>query len=730
MKILARYYLILAVFSCDLLAQREGSLVGRVIDEASGAALPGANVVLRGTVRGTVSSPSGAFRIASITPGRYTLVVSLIGFKTASIESVEVKSGEQRDVVVSLMQVPVETEQVVVTASRREQSLEEVPVSISTVTARTLADRVAVNLDDALRYVPGVNMMQDQVNIRGSTGYSRGVGSRVLVLIDGLPYLTGDTGEITWETLPMHQVERIEVVKGGGSALYGSSALGGVINVITKEIPEGTELRFRMYSGMYDRPRYAEWDWSPNLRFNSGGFVTVMNNTGNMGYLVSLSRSVDESYRENDVYHRWDLFSKLKYNFSESQNLTVVGNIMRRSHGNFFWWKSLREATRPAESQRGGNVDWNRGNLSFSYKELISDRLTYTLRGIYYGNFWKDDSSGRVNNVSASHVTQVEGQGTYEIAPDHFLTFGLVANYDFVTSNIFGNHPGVGMAGYVQDEVAVSDGFRITSGLRFDWQRVSVLPVGSRLDPKLGAVYTPAAGTRFRASFAAGFRYPSISELFTGVSTGVSQLAIVPNPDSLKAERSYSYEVGYSQKLFNQFFVELSLFQNDFEDLIEAGVTERGEIKFSNVTKARIRGIEAGLRSEWFDNLLHMDLSYTYTDPRDIVENTVLKFRSKHMFYSSLQLNAGELRASADFRYISRVEAIDERLVILAPIVQGDYRVPIKLLDVRASYGLNELGPPFRIGLNVNNVLNYSYVELIGNLSPVRTYILSIEGAL
>lgn len=719
------------MLSSGMLAQRDGSIVGRVTDEASGTPLPGANVALRGTVRGSVSSATGSFRIGSVPPGSYTLIVSLIGYKTTTIDGLEIKSGERREVLVELLQVPLETEQVVVTASRREQSLQEVPVSISTVTARMLADRVVVNLDDALRYVPGVNMMQDQVNIRGSTGYSRGVGSRVLVLIDGLPYLTGDTGEITWETLPMHQVERIEVLKGAGSALYGSSALGGVINVITKDIPEGTDVRFRVYSGIYDKPRYTEWDWSPNARFNSGGFVTVMNNTGDMGYLVSLSRSVDESYRENDLYHRWNLYSKLKFNLSEYQNLTVAGNFMLRSHGNFFWWKSLREATRPAESQRGGNVDWNRGNLSFSYNELVSDKFSYNVRGIYYGNYWRDDSSGRVNNISTSHVTQVEGQGTYEVSPDHFLTFGLVGNYDFVTSNIFGDHPGVGMAGYVQDEVALSDEFRLTSGLRYDWQRVSVLPVGSQLNPKLGVVYNPAVGTHLRASFGAGFRYPSISELFTGVSTGVSQLSIVPKPDSLKAERSFSYEIGYSQTLFEQFLVEVSLFQNDFEDLIEASVDpNKFVIQFSNVTRARIRGMEAGIRSDWFGNLLHLDLSYTYTDPRDVQQNTVLKFRSRHLFYSSLQISSGNVRASADFRYVSRVEAIDDNLVYLAPIVQGDYRVPIKVFDARASYDLRELGVPFRIGFNVNNIFNYSYVELIGNLSPVRNYVLSVEGAL
>ena len=93
-------------------------------------------------------------------------------------------------------------------------------------------------------------MIQYQVNIRGSSGYSRGTGTRVLLLFDGMPFLTGDAGEIIWEAIPVWQIDRVEIVKGAGSALYGSNAIGGVINVITKETSPRQNLRFRTYFGM------------------------------------------------------------------------------------------------------------------------------------------------------------------------------------------------------------------------------------------------------------------------------------------------------------------------------------------------------------------------------------------------------------------------------------------------------------------------------------------------
>ncbi len=720
-----------------------GTITGTITDAETGQAVVGANVVIRGTFIGSATNIHGGFRLSRVPPGKYAVLVSMIGYERLTLEKVGVAAGESVTLNLKLRSVPIQTEQVVITASRREQSLQEVPVSIATVTAKVIADRNTVTLDDALRYVPGVNLLQDQVNIRGSTGYSRGVGSRVLLLLDGVPYLTGDTGEINWEAIPTHQVERIEIVKGAGSALYGSSALGGVINVITRDAKDSPELRFRLFSGLYDKPRFAEWDWSPHARFNSGAIISYSNTAGPVTYLVSLGRTVDESFRQNDAYHRWSFYSKAKYDISSFRSLTVSANFLSRTHGNFFWWKSLREATKPADPQLNGKVTSRRGNVSLSYKEFVSDRFFYTVKGIYFGNFWRDDSAGRVNNVSAAHLFNLDMQATYNISESNVLTFGLGGNFDQVNANLFGTHPGVGGAAYAQDEVALTSEVKLTAGLRFDWQKVSVLKSTAELNPKLGAVYMPDKETSIRASFGSGFRYPAIGELYITSSTNVSQVVVLPNTD-LSVERSVSYEVGISRQFGQSVFADLAVFSNDFRNLIEPSVqikryrpypsspteVEGPVIQFENVTKARIQGMEATVKTDWWKKYLSTDLGYTYIWPLDVNENTILKFRPRHIFYASAFITYDELRASADFRYISRIERIDENLIRLAPIVNGEQRVPIKVLDIRISYDLLRFGLPVRVGFNVNNLLNYHYVELVGNLGPVRTYTLSIDGVL
>ncbi|MBI3586291.1 MAG: TonB-dependent receptor [Ignavibacteriales bacterium] len=740
-KIITYSILFLACFSTALSQTGTGSISGKVTDAETQNPLAGANVIIKGTFLGAVTNTHGEFKIYKVPVGTYTIEASLIGYQRKLFSGIIIKQGEEYSLSLQLLPAEIQEKEIVVTASRREQGLQEVPVSVSTVTAKTIAERNNITLDDALRYVPGVNLMQDQINIRGSTGYSRGVGSRVLLLLDGLPFITGDTGEINWEAIPTHQVERIEVVKGAGSALYGSSALGGVVNVITKDFSQSPELRFRLFSSLYDKPRYAEWQWTDKPRFNSGAMLTYSDKSGPLGYLVSVGRTVDESYRQNDTYHRWSLYSKLKYDLSTSQNLTISANFVRRTHGNFFWWRDLREATRPADSQLNGNVESNRGNIGFHYKEFVSDKFIYSVKGIYFGNFWRDDSAGNVNNVSASHLFNFEGQATYEIAKSNILTFGVAGNYDKVNANLFGSHPGVGGAVYVQDELELTSQLRLTAGLRFDMQKVSSLPSVAQLNPKLGIVYKLDNETSLRASFGSGFRYPGISELYITSSTNVSQVVVLPNTD-LAVEHSISYEIGAGSSITPSVFVDAAIFSNSFDNLIEPLVqikrykpdptstreVEGPVIQFENVTKARIQGAEVGVKIDWWKKHLSSDVGYTYTWPEDLTEQTILKFRPRHILYASGALTFGNFKSSADVRYVSRIERIDENLVRLAPIIDGEQRVPIKVVDLRFSYDLIDEGLPVRVGFNINNLLNYHYVELIGNLAPVRSFTLTLDG--
>jgi outer membrane receptor for ferrienterochelin and colicins len=723
------------IFGCSLFAvpraamsQGFGVISGTVVSFEDNSLLAGANVLIQGTILGATTDARGSFTLSRVPDGTYHLLVSRVGYQRKLLSGVLVCSGDTSRVAISIDPLPIQSEAVVVTASKREQSLEEIPVSVSLVDSKTIQERNSITIDDALRYVPGVNMIQSQVNIRGMSGYSRGIGSRVLLLLDGLPLLTGDTGEISWETIPTLQVDRVEVVKGSGSALYGSSALGGVINVITRDIKEGSEARVRAYTGLYDTPYYGEWKWSDKTRFLEGVTGSYSTRSGPLAVLLSGGRANDDGYRQNDFYHRWNAYGKLRYDFSAYENATVSLNFLRQQKGSFFWWEDLEHALQPDGEQAFYHITTTRWNANASYRKFISDDFFYTLKGVYFSSVLQNDSMGVNGTSSRARTANLEVQANLIPLSTNTLTFGVVGDFDDVGSDstLYGSHADFGTALYFQDEIRFDDLVRMTTGARYDFQKVIGLEGASQFSPKFGVVCTPDKWTTLRASVGRGFRAPSIGEVYFNAPTYAA--IIEPNPD-LKAERSWSCEVGGSELIADRVLLDGSLFWSEFSNLIEARVkADSGtpKISFDNVIKARIQGAEVSIKSDWFKKMVHLEASYTYVWPIDSAHQ-ILRFRPRHLLYTSGTLNYKALSLGIDFRYISKVDRVDEAIIAAAPIHDGAARVPIKVVDARASVDLARAGVPVIVRFNVNNLFQYNYVELIGNISPIRDFVFSAE---
>lgn len=713
--------------------QGGGTITGVITSSDDATPLVGATVVVQNTTRGTSSDASGKFVLKSMPKGKYVVVVSMVGFHRKAVERVEVKSSEETSLLLQLVPSPIQTDAVVVTSNKREQTLEEVPVSMSIVNAQLLESRSTIAVDDALRYIPGVNVTQSQVNIRGSTGYSRGVGSRVLLLIDGLPLLAGDTGEPIFESLPVFQIDRIEVVKGAGSALYGTSALGGVINVLTKQIPEHPETRWRLYSKLYDSPPHEQWKWSNKVRALNAQYVSHSERLGDVSFILAGSRLFDDSYRENDWLRRYNGYAKIKYDISPFHSIAVSSNVLWQHRAEYLWWKDLKEALRPSDSQLNFSVTSIRINSSVLFKHFVNEKFYYEVKAIHYHGNWREDSLNvTLANESKSDVVSTEVQASYSFNELNIITMGGAVNSDNVSSDIFGTHRGYGAALFVQDELQFSTKLKATLGARFDYQQVGTLPTSQQINPKLGLRYQVDDKTSFRASVGRGFRAPSIAELFVATNVTTSTVAIVPSTD-LKAEHSWSFEIAGTKSFGENAVWDVALFQSDFSDLIEAGVefdSKRNSpvIRFRNVTQARTQGCENNIRTMLFDQLISLDLNYTYTWPYDLNKKSVLRFRPRHVASANAVASYKEFTFGTDIRYIGRVDAIDDDLVRLAPIIDGDVRVPVYVVDVRASRHFHEFGFPLKVNFHVNNLFRYSYVELIGNLAPLRNYVLSVEG--
>jgi outer membrane receptor for ferrienterochelin and colicins len=707
----------LLVFIADLTAQSY-SISGKVTD-INNSPLVGVNIIITGTNIGTASDGNGYYKITNLSNGLYHLKFSAVGYQDV-LSSVSLR-GSSVTLNINMIEKPVETQQVIVTAGKREQYISDLPVSAAVIQADEFSKKNFSNLEDALRYVPGVSMTEDQISIRGSSGYSRGAGSRVLLALDGIPFYTGDTGETIWEMIPTPVIQRVEIIKGAASSLYGSTAIGGVINVITNDISETPLTFFKSFVGMYDKPSYDEWKWSGENRYYNGLTLAHARKIGAFGIELSLTRLEDMSYKQSGFAHKYIGFLKSKFEITPSSSITVLANTLNKKGGNFYYWKDSRHALIPTDDQQGQTVTTARYLFGAIYKNVISEDLLLNIKSSYYRTDWNDTSPAM--DKSLTNLYRGEVQLNKSFSNNLVIVTGIEGLSSNVRSNLFGNPYMISGGIYLQGDITYFTPLTISAGIRYDYSRLATLKGENAFSPKIGLNYKVTDDFILRSSAGTGFRAPSLAEAFT--STTASGIIIKPNPE-LKSETNFTFEFGAEYLPFEEFNLDAAVFQSEYYDFIEPRIDPiDGLAVFSNVTRARIQGIETDVKSGFFRKAINLTLSYTYLWTRDLKKQTALKYRPRHLFVGSLDYYSSNLNLGLDFRYWSRVEKIDDELVRI--VNDGDLRVAVYVLDLRASYNFNSLGIPVSVFLNADNVLNYNYVELIGNLKPVRNYSLSMQ---
>ncbi len=697
------------------------SIKGKVSDSQTGEPLIGANVLIQFTNYGAATDLDGNYEINNLSPGNYKLQISFIGYQTKLIDSLKIINGS---IIVNVNLKPGRvfiTDCPIVSASKYVQLLSDLPIKAEIIPQTAFSKNDFTNLEDALRYVPGINMTDDQISIRGSSGYSRGAGSRVMLTLDGIPIYTGDTGETIWEVIPTAVIKDVEIIKGAASSLYGSSAIGGVINVITRDFSFEPVTYFKSGIGFYNKPSYNEWDWSNQYRSFNSLTIGHSQKINKFSFGLSFSRLEDNSYRQNNFSKKYLGFLKAKYDFSNLSSLTLLLNTFNKRSGNFVYWKDSRNALVPPDADQGQKVATNRHLLGLIYKDVISDNFYYEARASYYYTNWDDGS--QADNNSTTNLFRGEIQTTIKPFEEAVLVSGIEASKAKVRSNIFGNPASNSFGIYSQMDYNFSELWKGTLGLRFDYTKIDSLKSNSAVSPKIGLNYKPAANIILRAFAGTGFRAPTLAEAFT--STTSNGVTIKPNP-RLKPENSFNVEIGSNYKLNSNIDFDASIFQNELYDFIEPGVdASDGKITFDNVTRARIQGFEFISNFSFLSNQLNISLSYNYLWTRDLNKKTFLKYRPRHSALIKADYKIGQFNFGSNFRYSSRVEEIDEELINLGIVKDGELRVAVYVLDFNAAYSFSSL--PLKLYLNLKNTLNYNYIELIGNLEPPRNISLSLE---
>ena len=339
---------------------------GYVYSTGTDEALAGVDVYYEdkeGVARGVSTDIKGFYEL-SVPEGGVTLTYSLLGYET---ETCPLVVGRNQSITQTMYLSP-STEvldDVVVSVGRYEQKLSDITVSMDLIKAADINRQNPKNLSVMLNTLPGVDVNDKQPSIRGGSGWTYGVGSRSLILVDGMSVLTPGVGEINWNTIPMENVEQVEVIKGASSVLYGSSALNGLINVRTKRPGLAPSTRINTYLGIYGNPKdrgYIWWDrdfWregkykvKPLLR--SSVFSGIRNpiytgldfsharRIGNWDVSGGLNLFTDEGYRSGDYNQRIRVGGNVTYHDPKVRYLDYGLNVnfLSNNYGGFFIWRS------------------------------------------------------------------------------------------------------------------------------------------------------------------------------------------------------------------------------------------------------------------------------------------------------------------------------------------------------------------------------------------------------
>ena len=671
--------------------------------------LQGVNVFIENTFIGASTDANGRYSITPVPSGEHKLRASYIGFKSSTL-SITIESGEMLEIDLYLSPTALQTEQVIVTGSRQPEPLASAASSINILSKESIRNRNHLRMDEALQTVPGVTLVGENVNIRGGSGYNRLGGSRSLVLLDNVPILTSDLGSANWNIIPVTEIDHMEVLKGAASSLYGSGALSGVINILTRQPSQDRTISLRHTSGIYDEPSVPEWDWTDKTLHFHRTDLSISDTYGPIGVRLAVSHHQSTGDRENGYFERWYMTGKAVAQLPGQSTLTLFSSFSTEERELFLQWMEQDQALRVPRSDRGDRISLN-GFIGYAiYSKLFSPVLAAKARLSF-----NQQLVGLPFNITSAFTPAIGLSGEWQVnwkpADQHSLLFGVDYKYDTVESKYYGQRQANGLSPYMQEIWNITNLLQLNAGLRYDTYILVGDSVETQLSPRIGFSYQPVPGTVLHGSAGRGFRAATVVERF--IDAGSKDFRAQPNP-GLDPERSTLLDLGIRQNFGDVAYAELTGFVNTYSNLIEPVLSTDLSARFINMPRARIRGIEAMWQSRIWQDRFSFTASATLMNPKEIKSGKALYYRPRFTAYLSPAFQWKAIQMRADYRYMSRLDR-----VAVYPL---DERVPTKVLDLLFEYEWNS----FRFQFQIKNALNYNYTLSERVLGEIRHFALSV----
>lgn len=778
MKILL---LLLSILPFALFSQE---LSGQIIDSKSNQGVPFATVKTS-PATGAVTDENGFFKLKGISLPQ-TLIITADDYISDTI-IVENLDFAKITLVSALDGGVGQLGPVVIAASRRKQSVEEIPISIEVVDASLIKNKGITDLGKAVDQAPGAYVMDGQISIRGGSGFSYGAGSRVLVLWNEVPLLSGDAGDSKFNAIPIEQASQIEVIKGAASVLYGSGALNGIVSLIEREPSTKAQFSAKVQNGIYGNPSRESLKWWSKSPTYQQADLTFSKQFGQIGLNIGGYYFNTGGYRQGEVEDRGRINGTLYWRPKSMDRLKVsLGwNAQMQKTGNFIIWQSDTLAYQPAggadTSVAGSTLTYNKGtriSIDPSIKYFDKNNNKHHLKTRYY--FVDNANYTNTSQSSKSEVYYLDYQFQKTWKPIHLvLTTGTTFTKNQVNSYLYGNHSSLNGAAYAQLEKKWNK-LDITAGMRAEYfeqdkrQGDSYYYIGkdsTRLPVRpifrTGIHYQLAKYTHLRASFGQGVRYPTVAERYT--ATNVGSLYIFPNPN-LKPETGWAAEFGIKQgiKIGNwKGFVDGAVFVNTYHNMMEFTLgnykpdsipgslnpNDPGYIlkwigfRAQNAEAAQISGMEFSVNGTGNIGPVKIQtlMGYTYMNPVTLNHDpnyiatfsndstSMLKYRFRHLAKADLQLEYKGFSLGGSMRMNSFMVNIDKAFedgILGQQILPGlkqyrkDHHGMTTVFDARIGYSYKDT---YKVAFIVNNVANLEYMTRPGDMQAPRSFVIQLS---
>ena len=575
----------------------------------------------------------------------------------------------------------------VVTATRTQMSVKEAPSAVQVVDSKKLEQTQAKTLHDALKGALGVNVFNDfqgrsNVSIRGSES------RHVLILVDGkrlggeLSYNSANALDV--DRIRMEDVEKVEIIRGPAGAMYGSDAIGGVINVITKT-PNKNIAEINYEYGWYENGKGAGYKSNLYLQGAENNYSYKINAGLNKNRPYEVSEGNEANFYGKDqpmslnVGYAFDNGNKLSFDVSRlkenNQEHSFSSKVTPSMHPMMPTTVTNKNGVVKNDNKRTDYALTYSGNdnkhdwMFRAYKSVYDKNYTSQSREdkLQNGVLAKSTVSNKFDTVKRT-LSTIEGKDTINLSDKHKLTAGFEYRQDKSAGTRIKKNP-AGMsnvhdaydeaeinylAAYVQDEIKPDAKWLVIPSVRYDHSD----KFGSEITSQIGTTYNAADDVRVKAVIGQGYKTPTVNELyhywemFPGAwyNMGPMGMRFVEgefyegNPD-LKPEKSLSYELAIEKDWGEKATVHLGAFRNEVKDLIETyrtgaftnstthpGLAEKDAIKhYRNVPEAILQGVEL-YGSHRLGKDIYLNAGYTFLDAKDKTGNKRLSDRAKHQF--------------------------------------------------------------------------------------------------